>query len=106
MGYAMFPSCFRVIDILIIVTLAIGSALVTLIGAPLGHYDLNSNLLVLLPGNYSGIGSLLTSQRQTSMTEQGAQGTFLHLQACAMIADLSAGVTMTGCQIQVLMQLW
>ena len=49
MGYAMFPSCFRVIDIVIIVTLATGSALVTLIGAPIGHYDLNSNLLVLLP---------------------------------------------------------
>lgn len=49
MGYAMFPGCFRAIDILIIVTLAVGSALVTLIGAPLGHYDLNSNLLVLLP---------------------------------------------------------
>ncbi len=49
MGYAMFPSCFRRVDILIIVTLAVGSALVTLIGAPVGHYDLNSNLLVLLP---------------------------------------------------------
>ena len=49
MGYAMFPQCFRAVDICIIVTLAIGSALVTLIGAPVGHYALNANLLVLLP---------------------------------------------------------
>lgn len=53
MGYAMFPSCIRVIDIVIIMTLATGSALVTLIGAPIGHYDLNSNLLVLLPSKCS-----------------------------------------------------
>ena len=50
MGYAMFPQCFRTIDICIIVTLAMGSALVTLVGAPLGHYPLNANLLVYLPG--------------------------------------------------------
>ncbi len=52
MGYAMFPRCFRAIDLIIIVTLAVGSAMVTLIGAPLGHYDLNSNLLVLLPSEH------------------------------------------------------
>ena len=52
MGYAMFPRCFRAIDLVIILTLAVGSAMVTLIGAPLGHYDLNSNLLVLLPSEH------------------------------------------------------
>ncbi|CAL8467812.1 g7350 [Coccomyxa elongata] len=45
----MFPHCFRIIDIVIILSLATGSSLVTLIGAPLGHYDLNNTLLVILP---------------------------------------------------------
>lgn len=49
MGYAMFPQCFRTIDIVIILSLATGSSLVTLIGAPLGHHDLNNTLLVILP---------------------------------------------------------
>ena len=50
MGYAMFPQCFRRVDLCIITVLATGSALVTVVGAPVGHMPLNASLLVYLPG--------------------------------------------------------
>jgi uncharacterized membrane protein YjjB (DUF3815 family) len=79
MGYAMFPECFRAIDAVIILTLATGSALVTLIGAPLGHYDLNNTLLVMLPSMSPngvifpfGVGKIFQKFLKTSSTTMTA----------------------------------
>lgn len=49
MGYAMFPQCFRRVDLCVIIFLAAASALVTVVGAPVGHVPLNASLLVYLP---------------------------------------------------------
>ncbi len=80
MGYAMFPGCFRVMDVVIIMTLATGSALVTLIGAPIGHYDLNSNLLVLLPSKCS------TAQKKVNEIYQRVNVMPVILPACGQPA--------------------
>ena len=61
MGYAMFPQCFRRVDLCIITVLAVGSALVTVVGAPLGHMPLNAPLLVYLPSKQSLSVSMLVS---------------------------------------------
>ena len=114
MGYAMFPRCFRAIDLLIIVTLAVGSAMVTLIGAPLGHYDLNSNLLVLLPGEHpSGEASTTALEKiDQRLTCDYGKPVHVHIAAsrliqhnrrahwhakvcCKIAAVVTAGVTIT-----------
>ena len=113
MGYSMFPRCFRAIDLIIIWTLALGSAMVTLIGAPLGHYDLNSNLLVLLPSEHpSGEASPTALEKiHLQLISEHNQPVHAHIIALRLISITGAcarGQRLVCCFLIVvdLLQLW